>query len=365
MVAEAADGPRLVRVKVRDQESNEQTIEGRVVVEAQDGGLIVELRNGEYRTIRSTDLIEKSPQAEPFRLMSADELGQNLVQTLGSGFEIHTTDHYVICANSAEEYAEFCGKLLERVYDQYFAFMKSIEVTVTEPTGPLPVIIFASESEFRDFAESQNPGAVAKDSPGCYSITHNQTLLMDLTRDRSVRSVSEIRKQLANQPLQVATMVHEAVHQLAFNSGLQVRLADNPIWVSEGLAVYFEPITPRSATLWTKPGSVNGRLHPIFMQSLIDGVPTIPLSGLIESDSTFRDSKTIAASYAESWGLVSYLFRHEKIGMKTYLTRLSQRKPLKPLSPEERRTEFSEAFGKAPDELQSQVVNYVKRLRVP
>ncbi len=85
VVAEAADGPRLVRVKVRDQESNEQTIEGRVVVEAQDGGLIVELRNGEYRTIRSTDLIEKSPQAEPFRLMSADELGQNLVQTLGSG----------------------------------------------------------------------------------------------------------------------------------------------------------------------------------------------------------------------------------------------------------------------------------------
>ena len=34
----------------------------------------------------------------------------------------------------------------------------------------------------------------------------------------------------------VATIIHEATHQLAYNSGMQRRYADNPMWVSEGLA---------------------------------------------------------------------------------------------------------------------------------
>ncbi len=36
------------------------------------------------------------------------------------------------------------------------------------------------------------------------------------------------------------TIVHEAVHQLAFNTGVHERLADNPQWIVEGLATMFE-----------------------------------------------------------------------------------------------------------------------------
>jgi hypothetical protein len=359
----------MVRVSLKNANSAEvaagDAVTGRIVVEAKDGGLLLELRNGKYKTIKADAISEKSAVDTAFSQMTTDELAKDLLTEVPPGFEIHQTDHYVICSNSAEEYAEFCGNLLERVYDQYFLFMKEQEVVVHEPISKLPVIILQSATEFQEFAEQRNPGRTFKDSPGYYSIVDNQTLLVDLTRDRSVRSVSEIRKQLADQPLQVATVVHESVHQLAFNSGLQVRMADNPVWLSEGLAVYFEPITPRSSTLWTKPGLFNGRLHPLFMNSIRGNQMTVPFGTLVSSDESFLSADSAPAAYAESWGLVSYLFKQEKGGMKAYLQTIGQHKPLQPLSREERIREFEEAFGKSPDETQASTVSFVQRLRVP
>ena len=43
-----------------------------------------------------------------------------------------------------------------------------------------------------------------------------------------------------NAPGAVSTIVHEATHQIAFNSGLHQRLSDCPKWFSEGIAMYCE-----------------------------------------------------------------------------------------------------------------------------
>ncbi len=160
-------------------------------------------------------------------------------------------------------------------------------------------------------------------------------------------------------------MVHEAVHQLAFNTGLQVRMADNPVWFSEGLSLYFEPITPRASSLWTRPGIVNGRHHSEFLRQSTNGMPEIPFADLLQSDKAFLDANTVAVAYAESWALTMYSFRQQKDGMKTFVTNLSQRKPLQRISPEQRIQEFQKAFGKSPDEIQPDVVSFVRRLRVP
>jgi hypothetical protein len=363
----AAKPAALVRVTATSSALNRApaTIEGRILVEAQDGGLLLEERNGRVRQLLPAMIQARASTEAVFTPMSAEELSADLLTQVPLGFEVTQTEHYVICGNSAEEYAEFCGKLLERVFDEYFKFMKELDLAVTEPTGKLLIIIFESEQEFKDFATKQHPETSFDNTPGYYSIRENQTLLLDLTRDRSIRSATAIRKRLAEQPLHVATMVHEAVHQLAFNSGLQVRMTDNPLWFSEGLALYFEPISPRSSTLWTKPGIVNARHHPSFVQYTSSGATEIPLQDLIGADRIFLDSGTVAAAYAESWALTMYLFRQEKDGMKKYLTNLSQRKPLQILTPEQRVLEFQQSFGKSPDEMERDVVSYVRRLRVP
>lgn len=336
---------------------------GRILVEAQDGGLLLEERNGRLLQLTPAMIESKTTSEIPFTAMSNDELGIDLLSQVAAGFEIHQTDHYVICSNSAEEYAEFVGKLLEKVYDQYFEFMSEQEIAVRQPAGKLPIIILQSELEFKEFAAAQHPETSFEDTPGYYSLLENQVLLQDLTRDRNVRSSTAIRKLLADQPLQVATMVHEAIHQLAFNTGLQIRMADNPVWLSEGLALFFEPIAPRSANLWTRPGLVSGRHHPVFITNSENGTTTISFRDLLSVDRTFLSGDLVATAYAESWGLTSYLFRQQKAGMKKYLTKISQRKPLQRVSPEERVAEFEDAFGKSTDEIERDTVSFVRRLR--
>lgn len=360
----AADAQTMWRIQL-NAGTPPATVEGRIVVEAQDGGLIAEERNGRLRQLQPADIATREQLAIDFSLMTADELARDLLAQAPPGFEIHRTEHYVLCTNSSDEYADFCGKLLERVFAAYFEFMSDLDIPVTHPAAPMPVLIFHSATEFQTFATAQHPETSFADTPGSYSIRDNQTLLTDLTRDRSLRSAASIRNRLGEQPLQVATVVHEAVHQLAFNSGLQVRLADNPLWLTEGLAMYFEQLTPRSSMLWTKPGQVNARHQPAFVQLVADDMLDIPLSQLVSSDQPFLQADQVAKAYAESWALTSYLIREHKSGLKTWFATISKRKPLQPVSETQRVEEFRAAFGKLPDELTDDVTSYVRRLRVP
>ncbi len=113
-----------------------------------------------------------------------------------------------------------------------------------------------------------------------------------------------------------------------------------------------------------KPGLVNARHHPEFVRRTATGSAAIPFSDLMRSDAMFMDSATVAVAYAESWAITTYLFRQQKAGMKLFLTNLSQRKPLQAVTPEQRIQEFSAAFGKSPDEMEREVVSFVRRLRV-
>ena len=166
--------------------ASDQSVEvsGRILIEAQDGGVLLEERNGRIRQLTPAVIESKATSDVPFSAMTNDELGNDLLSQVPAGFEIHETDHYVICSNSAEEYAEFVGKLLEKVFDQYFEFMIAQEVIVRQPAGKLPIIILQSEAEFKEFAAAQHPETSFEDTPGYFSLRENQVLLQDLTRDR-------------------------------------------------------------------------------------------------------------------------------------------------------------------------------------
>src|SRR4029079_18377404 len=75
-------------------------------------------------------------------------------------------------------------------------------------------------------------------------------------RRGTLRDINQMLSQPAAVPL-VATIVHEATHQIAFNSGLQTRYADLPLWLLEGMAVYFEAPDLDSSRGWTGIGKVN------------------------------------------------------------------------------------------------------------
>ena len=346
-------------------EPEPKVLTGRVVAEIPNSALLLEEPNGQLHQIPTRQIKSREDAQKQFVPLTSSELATDLLLQVPAGFEITETEHYLICSNSAAEYVEFCGKLLELVFDQYFRFMADQKIEVTQPTRRLPIVVFASASEFQSFAARQHPEISFADTPGYYSVSENQTLLLDLTGDRSIRSAPTIRKRLAERPFQVATVVHEAVHQLAFNSGLQVRMADNPLWFSEGLAMYFETTSVRSSLLWNRPGLVNPRHQPGFMKLLEANQVSGGMNTLIESDSAFLNAAEMPVAYPKAWAFTHYLMREEKTGMQKFLHNLTQRKPMVGLTAEERTQEFLTAFGKLPDEMEQELVSYIRRQRVP
>lgn len=338
-------------------------VEGYVVAPMPDGGVLLEHRSGRLQMINGPTITERSETEFEFQRMSDEEMGTYLTSLTGPEFHISQTDHYIICANTSEAYAEYVGRLLDRVHTEYGKLMTDLNAPFKPSAEKLPVIILSSVSEFQEFAKRQHPETTFEDTPGYYSIRENQVLLQDLTRDRSLKAPA-IRKKLAEQPLQLATIVHEAVHQLAFNTGLQVRMADNPVWFSEGLATYFEQVAVKSPQLWSKPGLVNARHHAEFVRTAT-GALSIPLETLLGSEDTFLDSTTVATAYAESWALVYYLHKDHREKLGVYMNSLSRLQPIQRVSPEMRMTIFSQAFGESPGDMEKKMIPVIRKLRVP
>lgn len=357
------DEVQLTEVRIQGT-GGEQRLAGRVVAEGEGGELLLEDVAGRMRQLSRGEVLGREDRRGTWQPADAEALGQLMKVELGTGFEVHQTEHYLLCSNCSEGYNEFIGRLLETVYEQYFQFWQKLKVPLQPADRPLPVVLFQAESEFQAYAGRIHPETDFAGVPGFYSVRDNLVLVVDLTRDRSLRDLPAVRKSLSDRPLQVATVVHEAVHQLAFNSGLQQRFADFPVWYSEGLSLYFEPPTERSAVLWSRPGQVSARHHPEFMRQVQDDALSLPLADLLVHDQLFQSGDTAVAAYAESWGLVSYLVKKKPAEFAAYAQRLQELRPLRPVTAAERRQMFMEAAGEDPAELAERLIPWVRRLRV-
>jgi hypothetical protein len=198
----------------------------------------------------------------------------------------------------------------------------------------------------------------------------NRMTMYDLTgmasqggRPGRVVSTAEINQVLA-QPdaLQtVATIVHEATHQIAFNCGLHARLSDCPRWFSEGIAVYFETPDLRSAKGWGKLNNVN-RPRLDRWQQYLPTRPADSLEMLIRDDKRFTDAKQALDAYSEAWALTYFLLANHPKEYLAYLHTLSAKKPLLQDGPERRLNEFQRAFGDI-KRLDGEFLRYMARFR--
>jgi len=363
--ASHADEPAELQRWTVNTESGVREVTGRRAAVGRDGTVLIEDRAGRLQMFPAKAIQTHVALEEPWVPYTNEELAKELLTRLGPEFTVTETDHYLILANSSEDYAEFCGKILEKVSTEFQKFMVGLGVDVKLPERRLPVLIFAAVTEFEAYASQLHPEISFADTPGFYTVRDNLVLLQDLTRDRSLRTAAAIRRSLADQPLQVATMIHEAVHQLAFNTGVQVRMADNPVWFAEGLSLCFEQPSIRTPLLWLRPNLVNARHHAEFLRISEDSALPIPLADLIRQDALFQQTGTAAAAYAESWALVTWLVRERPEQLGKWIERLRQQKPLVPVTAAERSALFVDVFGVRPDELEMQITKDIRRLRPP
>lgn len=373
LVAEVlADEPThspLHRVTFADGKSVTRTIDARILLTAQDGGLLIEGQDGKLWTVNPKQLEKDDATDEAFQPLSADQVGKQLQQELDdfgikSPSDVILTKHYVICSTAGRKYGEWVGTLFERLYDGFQAYWKAAGVELCEPEFPLPAFVLKDQTEFVQLA-TKHDGPDAAVSKGYYSIETNRIVMFDLSANANqapAKSFDEIRRKMAASPFNVATVVHEATHQIAFNSGMHTRFADNPVWLTEGMAMFFEVPDLESQSGWKTVGKVNRTRLNRFRDSLKQRREGSPLAALIQTDDRLKNVEQAETAYAESWALTYFLIKTRKNDYVTYLKTLQSKPRLKADTPEDRLRDFRKAFGDDLEMLDRDFKRWLSRL---
>ncbi|QEF97360.1 hypothetical protein Mal15_14000 [Stieleria maiorica] len=322
-----------------------RTVNGEILVEAQDGGLMLQSDDGRIWMIQPDQILKRESDDEVMRPLTADQMAERMKEELPDGFSIYQTAHYVIAHNTSDAYVKQVGLLFEQLYKGFYAFWKNQRWRLPEPKFPLVALVLADRDDFLKHAGAE-VGDTAQLVIGYYHLSSNRMTTFNMP----------------NLERNVATIIHEATHQLAYNCGLQRRFADNPMWVSEGLAMFFESPDFQSASRWRGIGRVN----QVNLKRWRDYLPTRPSNSivtLLSDDDRFRSSDTATDAYAESWALTYYLLKTRREEYVEYLRQLSSGKPMAELTARERLEMFEETFGTPLVEIDRALLKYMRRVR--
>ena len=345
----------------------ETHVSGKVLVTAKDGGILLLAPDGTLWTIPPEEQARRSRDEVPFAPLSSEELAEKLLGGLPPGFAIHRTQHYVVCYNTSRTYAQWCGALFERLYMAFHNYWTRKGLKLHDPPFPLCAIVFADEKNYLKYSRPVL-GEAADSMIGYYHLMTNRMVMFDLTGRAGQRGVSRAATVAAiNESLSqgeslrtVATIIHEATHQIAFNCGMHTRLSDTPLWLCEGVAIYFETPDLSSTKGWRGIGAVNGP-RVAQWRDYLRRRPADSLVRLIEDDRRFRDARQSLDAYAEAWLLTYFLINQRSRPYLDYLTLVSAKPPLIEDGAEKRRAEFERHFGPI-DKLDRDLLRYARGL---
>ncbi len=343
-------------------------LEGRAVVESQDGGLLFMTRDAVLWAVQADEITRRTDDQAPFSYFDRDETAAAALRELPDGFRVHRTSHYIICYNTSRAYAQWCGALYERLYRGFSNYWKRRNFRLHDPEMPLVAFVFADKASYARYARTELGETGAGAIIGYYSLKTNRVNMYDLTgvdglrsRSNSGSSTAHINRVLSRPEAAstVATIVHEATHQLAFNCGLHQRYADIPIWLSEGMAVFFETPDLSSSKGWRTIGGVN-RQRLLRFRRYLRTRPADSLETLLRDTTRFHNGETALDAYAEAWALNYYLIQRHRQAFVGYLHDLAQKKPVFQDQPDVRLAEFRHAFGQ---DLQSLDRDFIRFMR--
>ena len=344
-------------------DTGSQTLVGRAVVEGGDGGVLLETPDGALHAIAAARLTGRAPVGGPFVPLTGAELGAALAAdlnsgTTGPGAAVTVTPHFAIASTASPAFTTWAGELLEAVHDGFVA-----EFAPPRPlTGPLPALILRDRAAFEAFAARPDQAARGVNpalSRGYYDPASNRIVLYDFagTPAGSPSPLGgarrgSLRERVSNRQANVATVAHEAVHQLAYNMGLHTRLAHYPVWLTEGLAMQAEATDRRAPLGWegfadgANPARSKAWRAALVARRRDRRLRNVnPLPALIGGDEAFSDPTVAAAAYAASWALVRHLRSDRPEAFRAYLADLAARPPLVPVTEQQRAATFRTHFG--------------------
>ncbi len=344
---------------------------GRYVFEEELGELLI-LENAWLESV------EDAPEPELDALRS--DLAERLRAEFGPGFETLSTERYLFVHNVSDAYVDWCARLFEKVADAFDKYAVKSKLPTTERVEPMVVVIFATQRQFFEYAarETPSPDKLA----AYYNMQTNRVALYDLSGAESSRSAAvaadaeperrrrafQETKEFLSRPnaaFNVATIVHEASHQVAFNRGLFLRTGPFPFWAVEGLALTFETPNGRASQGgWNFTGSFpkNERLLERFRRYAATTRQRDPLRSLVAAQNIGDARDDVEGFYAASWALFYYLYKRRPNELAAYLRETAAKPPFVAYPASDRIADFEKHFGDDWEKLTENLLRFVRRL---
>ncbi len=337
----AANSRRTVEI-----EYGGQRIEGMPLTITNSG---VELmgRDGRLWSLPPQDGKTLKQTASSFHSYSASVLKGRLQAELGKDFRIVSTGHYLVAlpAGVRTNWAE----RFEDLYRSFALYFSVRGFNLHEPEFPLIAVVWPDQQSFRRAAQIDRGGPVPSGVLGYYSPMTNRIMLYDVGSSAGGMDTA-------------ATIIHEATHQTAFNTGIHQRFNGTPRWLAEGLGMMFESRGVWNSRAFTRrEDRINqGRLENFRAEVLPKHSPAL-IQDLVASDRLFTLSP--AAAYAEAWCLSFYLVETQPRKYCDYLALTARRSMGQAYPAQQRLADFTSIFGSNFRMIEAQFLRFMAELR--
>ena len=285
-----------------------------------------------------------------------------LSSTLDDTFKTLETDHFCLISslNPAEE--KKIAYVLELSYRHFESLFKGHNFEVRPPDNKLTWLAFNDTDSFNRYT-IETEGRDLSWLTGYYSAGTNIVTIVTPEKiskwslDAKKSRTPDILACPVDAQTSLVKLVHEAGHQLSFNTGLLKRKVMYPIWASEGLAMFFE----RSLLSEYLHSCRYTKLRSQRLAQLYHSGKLFRLDELVSMSCVDEDDCAIDV-YAESWGLFLFLCEHRRDSLREYFTSLYNQKPGW-RSKQILHDEFVRAFGPL-DKLEHQWNSFLDTLSV-
>lgn len=334
-----------VKVKVRDK-----SFIGKPLV--WDGKEMVLLRRDGRMSILPVDSHDDYTKvADSFKPKSVSAIRDQLQKEFQGKYQVSTTKNFIVVHPYGD--ANVWATPFEELYQRFKSYFTSRGISLESPPFPMVAVVLKTRGEFDRFLKNYHdydPSIL-----GYYSPRSNRIITFDQNKGKS-KDKSWF--------FSADTIVHEATHQSAFNTGLHNRFGRVPRWMSEGLAMMFEAPGVNNSNYFSRQTTrVNrGRLlqlKQLYKNNQGEGA----IGNLVVSDRLFRSKPDLA--YAMSWGLTFYLAENHPQKYVEMLRNDGAREDFTGYEKRQRARDFLKLYKMDMTELEVRVKRFILGLEVP
>ncbi len=289
------------------------------------------LRDGRLFEFRPADVASIRKSASSFRSYSYSQMRSRLADEFGRQFEITGTGNYLVVHPHGQK--DLWAQRFEDLHRDFVHYFSIRGFKIREPEFPLIGVVWPSKEDFRRHAV-RSGAKIGPNVIGYYSPVTNRVHLYDAMKNKHDR---------AGWQQTASTIIHEATHQTAFNTGIHTRFAGTPMWVAEGLGTLFEARGVYSSRKYPHQSDRINRERLMSYKARAKDLAEGFVMDMISSDRIFQTDPELA--YAQAWALTFHLVETQPHRYTKYLALTAERKPGEVYSAAARIADFTSVFG--------------------